>query len=100
MEINSSNENHEKPKLKITRTEQIPELCKKIMYLLTKKEYIFTTKYNTKKTLLKLLNINSKEKHCGVNKVMSVFYVNNLTLSIINIKYTIFMHIHCVNSTI
>ena len=62
----------------------------KIMYLLTWKKHIFTTKSNTKKPLLKLLDIIMKEQHCGVNKVC--FYVNNLPPSIENTKYTIFMH--------
>ena len=45
------------------------ELSNKIMYLLTEKEYIFTTKFNRKKPLLNLLDIDIKVEHCGVNKV-------------------------------
>ena len=45
------------------------------MYLLTWKKHVFTTKSNTKKPLLELLDTNIKEQHCGVNKVS--FYVNN-----------------------
>ena len=42
-------------------------------------EYIFTTKSNSKKLLLKLLDINFKEQHWSVDKVC--FDVNNLTPS-------------------
>ena len=36
-------------------------------------EHIFATKFNTKKPLLKPLDINIKEQHCGVNKFCFLF---------------------------
>ena len=50
-----------------------------------------------KKSLLTLLDINIKEQLCGINKVD--FFVINLTPSIINVEYTIFMYTPCAYST-
>ena len=57
-------------------------------------ELMFTTKYNRNKPLVKLLHIFYKLLLLRNNVVMLmwfVFFVNNLTPSIINAKYTVSM---------
>ena len=49
--------------LKKTRIGQISAFCNNEI------EHIFTSMSNTKKTLLKLVDINIKGQHCGVDKV-------------------------------
>ena len=59
---NSDIEKSEKSLLKLTRIEQMPEFCNKIMYLLTWNRAYIYNKINISKPLPKHLHINVKKQ--------------------------------------